>query len=254
MKIGKIIKEERLKRELTQEEFAQEFFVTRQLVSKWENSKSYPDLDQVVQMSEWFDLSLDYLLKEDTKMVDELNFDGKLKKRMTYALWGIIGIIISIIFACFIVWWFIEPPILQAKDINITQVEKIYLPEKQIKNPETGETWTVPADVEYKIYFKTTKPFVNLFQRTGMVNMEDEDGIQIMLANGDRKLFGGKKESMIYLYSRREDFYHPSVNQGKDVYLMSQKKGNGEDIESWSDKIFDWDELAKLPVTKESSK
>ncbi|MCD5003109.1 helix-turn-helix transcriptional regulator [Enterococcus saccharolyticus] len=136
MKIGKIIKEERLKRELTQEEFAQEFFVTRQLVSKWENSKSYPDLDQVVQMSEWFGLSLDYLLKEDTKMVDELNFDGKLKKRMTYALWGIIGVIISIIFAVFIVWWFMEPPILQAKDIDITQVEKIYLPEKQIQKLE----------------------------------------------------------------------------------------------------------------------
>ncbi|MCD5003110.1 hypothetical protein IV487_11610 [Enterococcus saccharolyticus] len=84
--------------------------------------------------------------------------------------------------------------------------------------------------------------------------MEDEDGIQIILANGDRKLFGGKKESMIYLNSRREDFYRPSVNQGKDLYLFSLKKGNVEDIESWSDKIFDWEELAKLPTSKESSK
>lgn len=40
MDIGKIIKEERTKRNLTQEQLAQEFFVTRQLISKWENGVS----------------------------------------------------------------------------------------------------------------------------------------------------------------------------------------------------------------------
>nr|WP_232846016.1 helix-turn-helix transcriptional regulator [Enterococcus innesii] len=64
MDIGKIIKEERTKRNLTQEQLAQEFFVTRQLISKWENGKSYPDLDQVVKLSSYFELTLDYLLKK----------------------------------------------------------------------------------------------------------------------------------------------------------------------------------------------
>ena len=59
MRIGKIIKEERTKRQLTQENLAEEFFVTRQLISKWENDKSYPDLDQVVKLSEFFQKKLD---------------------------------------------------------------------------------------------------------------------------------------------------------------------------------------------------
>jgi len=80
MDIGKIIKEERTKRNLTQEQLAQEFFVTRQLISKWENGKSYPDLDQVVKLSNYFELTLDYLLKEDQQMVQELNLTTHRKR------------------------------------------------------------------------------------------------------------------------------------------------------------------------------
>ncbi|MDN6615363.1 MAG: helix-turn-helix domain-containing protein, partial [Enterococcus sp.] len=54
MDIGTIIKEKRVENNLTQEALAQKFFVTRQLISKWENGKSYPDLKQVVQLSELF--------------------------------------------------------------------------------------------------------------------------------------------------------------------------------------------------------
>ncbi len=92
MKIGKIIKDKRLKQGLIQEQSAQEFFVTRQLVSKWENGKSYPDLDQVVKMSEWFESQLDYLLKEDTKILDDLHYDTKLKKpiKLTSIILGLV--------------------------------------------------------------------------------------------------------------------------------------------------------------------
>ena len=86
MDIGKIIKEERTKRNLTQEQLAQEFFVTRQLISKWENGKSYPDLDQVVKLSSYFELTLDYLLKEDQQMVQELNLTTHRKQLVSHFL------------------------------------------------------------------------------------------------------------------------------------------------------------------------
>lgn len=63
MAIGKIIKNFRLKKELTQEELGNIFFVSRQLISKWENGKSYPDLNQLIQLSDYFDLSLDELMR-----------------------------------------------------------------------------------------------------------------------------------------------------------------------------------------------
>lgn len=58
---------------LTQEEFGQLFYVTRQSVSNWENGKSYPDLQTLVDISNRFDVSLDELLKGDEKMVKTID-------------------------------------------------------------------------------------------------------------------------------------------------------------------------------------
>ncbi len=42
-------------------------------VSNWENGKSYSDLQILVSMSNQFDISLDTLLKEDSKMVQSMD-------------------------------------------------------------------------------------------------------------------------------------------------------------------------------------
>ena len=62
MSIGKQILELRQKRNMTQAEFAELFHVTRQTISNWENEKSYPDLQILVDMSNIFSISLDQLL------------------------------------------------------------------------------------------------------------------------------------------------------------------------------------------------
>lgn len=48
----------------SQEELASRLDVTRQSVSKWESASSVPDLEKIVKMSELFQVSTDYLLKE----------------------------------------------------------------------------------------------------------------------------------------------------------------------------------------------
>lgn len=60
-------------RQITQEEFGRLFHVTRQTVSNWENEKSYPDLQMLVDMSDQFGISLDVLLKEDSNMVKTID-------------------------------------------------------------------------------------------------------------------------------------------------------------------------------------
>lgn len=62
MNLGKTILNIRKERNLTQEEFAQLFHVTRQMVSNWENEKSYPDLGTLVEISNQFSISLDKLM------------------------------------------------------------------------------------------------------------------------------------------------------------------------------------------------
>lgn len=49
----------------SQEELANQLGVTRQSVSKWEGAQSIPDLDRVIQLSRIFEVSTDYLLKEE---------------------------------------------------------------------------------------------------------------------------------------------------------------------------------------------
>ena len=50
--VSKNIRRFRQKNHLTQEELAASLHVTRQTVSNWEMSRSYPDLDMVVQLAE----------------------------------------------------------------------------------------------------------------------------------------------------------------------------------------------------------
>ena len=49
----------------SQEELAARLDVSRQAVSKWESMASMPDLDKILKMSHLFDVSTDYLLKDD---------------------------------------------------------------------------------------------------------------------------------------------------------------------------------------------
>ena len=69
MSIGHQISAIRKEQQLTQEQFGELFHVTRQTVSNRENEKSYPDLQILIAMSNQFDVSLDILLKGDSKMV-----------------------------------------------------------------------------------------------------------------------------------------------------------------------------------------
>ena len=73
MNIGTKIIEIRKQKNMTQEDFAKIFHVTRQTVSNWENEKSYPDLQTLVQISNEFNVSLDTMLKEDMNMVKKID-------------------------------------------------------------------------------------------------------------------------------------------------------------------------------------
>ena len=57
--------EERKKNGWSQEELASKLGVSRQAVSKWESAGSIPDLKRILQMSELFGVTTDYLLKNE---------------------------------------------------------------------------------------------------------------------------------------------------------------------------------------------
>ena len=56
----------------SQEELAERLGISRQSVSKWETGDSIPDIDKIIRMSELWNVSTDYLLKEDAFVQEEM--------------------------------------------------------------------------------------------------------------------------------------------------------------------------------------
>lgn len=71
------ITEERKKLGLSQEELAEKISVSRQAVSKWESAQSVPDLQRIIQMSELFSVSTDYLLKDNIESCNMYTEEGE---------------------------------------------------------------------------------------------------------------------------------------------------------------------------------
>ncbi len=71
MEIGKQIKKYRNEIGISQDELAEKNFVSRQTISSWENSKSYPDLRSLLLLGSLFDVSLDNLIKGDLEKMKE---------------------------------------------------------------------------------------------------------------------------------------------------------------------------------------
>lgn len=68
----------RKSRGLSQEELGAELHVSRQTVSKWESAQSYPDFQRLVLLSDYFDLTLDALVRDvDVQEVREKNWNGE---------------------------------------------------------------------------------------------------------------------------------------------------------------------------------
>ena len=66
----------------SQEELAERMNVSRQAVSKWEGAQTVPDLDKILQLSNLFGVTTDYLLKDELESEEftETDSDQTVKK------------------------------------------------------------------------------------------------------------------------------------------------------------------------------
>ena len=66
VKIGEKIKALRKRDDITQEYLAEILGVTNQAVSKWESENSYPDIEYISPIANFFNVTIDYLFDHDT--------------------------------------------------------------------------------------------------------------------------------------------------------------------------------------------
>ena len=55
---------------MTQEELAEKLDVSRQAVAKWESGQAYPDISNLIQISNLFNVTVDYLVRDQECMVN----------------------------------------------------------------------------------------------------------------------------------------------------------------------------------------
>ena len=58
----------RIQNGYSQEKLAEKLYVSRQAVSKWEVGTTLPETDKIVAISNFFDVSIDYFLKENINL------------------------------------------------------------------------------------------------------------------------------------------------------------------------------------------
>ena len=71
MNLADNLKQIRKENNLSQEQLADKLGVSRQSVSKWESGAAYPEMDKVLQLCKMFHLTVDELLNNDIKEVNE---------------------------------------------------------------------------------------------------------------------------------------------------------------------------------------
>lgn len=69
----------------SQEALAEKLHVSRQAISKWELGITLPEIENVLVISEFFDVSIDYLLKDDIQFDSHDNLDRVIIKFLASA-------------------------------------------------------------------------------------------------------------------------------------------------------------------------
>ncbi|WP_176527726.1 helix-turn-helix domain-containing protein [Bacillus sp. AFS023182] len=78
----------------SQEQIANKLHISSQAVSKWETGKSYPDILNLIKLSEIYQITLDELIKEDVHLQKKLSNGESKWKIFGHTLLLILGILL----------------------------------------------------------------------------------------------------------------------------------------------------------------
>ena len=81
---------------ISQEELADKIGVSRQTVSQWESEQSAPDMDKIILLSDYFEVTTDYLLKGIEAKENVVDQSDARNFSLAGTMFGFIGITVSI--------------------------------------------------------------------------------------------------------------------------------------------------------------
>lgn len=100
MKLNEKLIKLRKEKGLSQEEFGNEINVSRQAISKWEAGTTKPDIEKLKEISNYFNVSYDYLLNDEFNNVEDVPKKAITPKKKHTILKILIAILIIYLLVC----------------------------------------------------------------------------------------------------------------------------------------------------------
>lgn len=218
MDLGSKIAAIRKNNKMSQEEFAEIFNVSRQTISNWENSKSYPDIKTLVKMSDIFDVSLDVLLKEDKLMIEKIDKDIKntrIYKRILISVIAVFAVTVlafGIFFAIYSVKYNNVKNELETKfaaaveENSFEKVDGVYILKTDDNVVYEAPNQKMPSKWDFKLHFYAT--FLHAYIDRGDIMIEivwnDYDSYAVYETErdfpntiiGDHAVYNSNKEAL----------------------------------------------------------
>ena len=166
MNLSEKIKKLRSENNLTQEQLAEKLQVSRSTISSWETGRSFPDLEMVIEICDCFNVSLDFLLREDEKMVRKLNF-GIKQKRMLIVLVIILSVLLVNTFVSAVPFE-ANPNSLEISNVNMIR-------DLSYNGEDPNRDWNTTIDLTVKsknLFFKPIGDDMLVFNENGNLSLK----------------------------------------------------------------------------------
>lgn len=104
MEFGEKVQLLRKESGMSQEKLAERLNVSRQAISKWEQGIVVPDTENIIQLSKFFQVPIEYLLLNECEQIEKVKTDNYEKRWIRKIIVGILVEIIAIS-ATYIMQW-----------------------------------------------------------------------------------------------------------------------------------------------------
>lgn len=95
MEFNEKLQQLRKQNSFTQEQLAEQLYVSRTAVSKWESGKGYPNIDSLKCISKLFSVSIDELLSSDELITLAENENNQNMSKIVGFIYGMLDFIVA---------------------------------------------------------------------------------------------------------------------------------------------------------------
>lgn len=206
MNIGELLKAYRKNSGFTQEEVANKIQVSRATVSSWETGRTFPDIEKIINLSDLYHVSLDQLLREEPRIMENIKTERKRLKH--YLLIKKIAMGLVAILCVYHLFWLVT----------------IHPKNQKLSNWQVTESGYVMTKNDYTFSAQKIDYLRALTQRNIVISTQNQAPFKMILK--------GDSLYVLVFKTNAKEKGGSSINPPKDFHFMAKmKKDSINDLE-----------------------